>query len=350
MKKGMSVDDNMNNPLESAIGGLGGDPSVDTPIGLGKAKYHGHEEEDRAAVRERVTSAIASSQTSLTANPIRGGYIEIDPTELGERGEFYPSGWKFYVKPASVDDIKNWSSIDEERIDQVNDVFNEIIRSCVKTVDGYGVTMGWNKINSWDRFWFLLKVREYTFDKGEKELKYTEECPECGEPVIYTLTSSSLSFDLPDRDVIDRHWNRESREWIIDPKEYDVNGPTLHFYAPTIEKDQVIFNWLLKRQNEGKKINETFVKFLPWLLKRVSKDENVNEKFITEAEGTYKMWNKDMFALVDDIIRNIQITPGDKLKTLCEHCEEEVASPIRFPDGVRGLFAVSSGHKKFGSK
>lgn len=329
--------------MERQIGDMGGSVQEE---GLGKARYRGTaaEKARKDDARERVDEAIAA------AGPIRGGYIELDAGEMGERAEFYPSGWKFYIKPATVDDIKNWSSIDEERIDQINDVFNEIIKSCVKVADENGVTVGWNKINSWDRFWFLLKIREYTFDKGEKEIRYEETCPECDQPVEYSLTAASLLFDLPDRAVIDRHWDRERREWMVNPKDYDVNGPVIHFYAPTLEKDAAIFQWLMKRQQEGKKINETFVKFLPWMLAKVSRDEKVTERFILECEGTYKMWNTDMFSLADEVLRNIQIVPAERLRTICPHCGEEVSDPIRFPNGIRGLFTVSGGHKKFGSK
>lgn len=346
--------DDMNKVLESQIGGIGGDECkyVDTsnePKSLGKAKYHGADAEKsiKEEARKRVEEAIDNARLST---PIRGGYIEMNVDELGDRAVFYPEGWKFYIKPATVDDIKNWSSIDEERIDQVNDVFNEIIRSCVKIVDRDGVTVGWNKLNSWDRFWFLLKVREYTFDKGEKAITYSETCPECDAAVTYELKASSLLYDLPDKDIIEKHWDREDRVWIINPKDYDVNGPIIKFYVPTLEKDAAIFTWLLKRQQEGKKINETFVKFLPWLLQKVSRDEKVTEKFIGDCEGVYKTWSADMFSLVDDIIRNIQIIPADRLKTICEHCGEEVSDPIKFPNGIRGLFTVSGGHKKFGSK
>lgn len=131
--------DDMNKILESQIGGIGEDeprfePELrDEPKSLGKAKYHGAAEKDtKEEARKRVEEAIDSAR--LNATPIRGGYIEMNIDELGDRAVFYPEGWKFYIKPATVDDIKNWSSIDEERIDQVNDVFNEIIRSCANIV------------------------------------------------------------------------------------------------------------------------------------------------------------------------------------------------------------------------
>lgn len=323
--------------LEEQIGDLGGKQEI--PKDLGHAKYFGNHQEE--------TPTKSGNVVDL---PIRGGYIELDRSEMGDRSAFYPADWKFMIKPASVDDIKNWSSIDEERVDQVNEVFNEVIKSCMKITTGSGETISWNKINSWDRFWVLLKIREYTFEKGEKKIAYDDECTSCGEKVRYELTAGSLDFRVPDQDIIDRYWDGERREWAVNPKEYDVTGPVIHFYPPTIEKDNVVFKWLYTRSQDGKKINEAFARFLPWMLQRVSKDDKVNERFIADCEATYKGWGMDMFGLCNEILETIMIVPAEKLNSICPHCGEEVQSQIQFPDGIRGLFSVSGGRKKFGQK
>ena len=53
---------------------------------------------------------------------------------------------------------------------------------------------------------------------------------------------------------------------------------------------------------------------------------------------------------MNDVINNITVMPSNKLITKCPVCGEEVTSEIRFPNGIRDLFAISSGHKKFGKK
>lgn len=328
--------------LEEQIGDLGSAEPVNTKTDLGHAKYFGN-------THDRGDDTLSGDDKSKET-PIRGGYIEVSKDEMGDRALFYPSGWKFMIKPATVDDVKNWSSIDEERIEQVNEVFNEVLKSSLKITAENGETVSWNKINSWDRFWFLLKIREYTFDKGERKIAYDDECPHCGEKVGFELKASNLRFTVPDRDIIARYWDSERREWTINPKEYDVAGPVLHFYPPTIEKDNVVFKWLYSRAQDGKKLNESFSRFLPWLLNRVSKDDKVNEKFIVDCEATYKGWGLELFGLCDEILSTIQVAPDEKLLAICSHCGEEVESQIQFPNGIRSLFAVSGGRKKFGQK
>ena len=59
-----------------------------------------------------------------------------------------------------------------------DDVFNEVLKSCIAIVTPQG-PKPWGNIASWDRFFWLLLIREYTFIHGENKLNYTEDCPEC---------------------------------------------------------------------------------------------------------------------------------------------------------------------------
>lgn len=335
--------------LEEQIGGLGDveQPIPSSPSGktLGKAKYYGNEERVKES-REEVNARIES-----VTNKYKSGYIKMDMEEFGPRAQFYPEDWEFYIKPASVEDIKNWSSIDEERPDQVQEVLNEIIKSCVKIIKkDSNAVVSWGKINSWDRFFLILKVREYTFSKGEQRIAYTEPCESCDNEIEFELSSNSLVFDLPDQDIVNRHWDPVNRIWSIDPSDYDVEGSQINLYIPTLEKENVIFNWALDEARNNKKLQETFIKFLPWLVKDVARNDRYNEKAIKDAEKVYRGWDMDMFDLMDEVLRNITITPSEQLKTICSHCGEEVSADVKFPNGIRGLFSVQSRRKKFGQK
>ena len=58
----------------------------------------------------------------------------------------------------------------------------------------------------------------------------------------------------------------------------------------------------------------------------------------------------DQFEFMDDVIKNIIVTPKTKLISTCPSCGEEVTSEIRFPNGVSGLFHIPSKRRKFGKK
>lgn len=341
--------------LENEIGSLGGNQDNLDIQGLGKMKHvPGQQEalsEEEKASFDAFNSATRKESKIYDDNTfdISGGWIPIDRASMGERSRFYPTDWEFRIKPATVDAIKNWSSIDEENIAVVNNVMNEIMKSCVSISTPTG-KLGWDKINSWDRFWFILKVREYTFAKGEQALEFDEECDNCGENLHFVLRADDLYYELPDEEVIEKHLNPETREWVVDPNEYDLPGRTIHLFIPTLQKDNAILQWLYAQSELGKTIEETFIKFLPFMLEKAPKDPTLLDKLIKDCYREYKSWSQEMFLFMDEIRRNIIINPSEKLTMKCPNCGEEVRSTVKFPNGIKYLFAVQGKHRKFGSK
>lgn len=340
------------NGFEEQIGNLGGADEETSlvghkiPIPGSKHDLSDHEQDDLNAFINRSQKAIKGTAAGKDTNLFSetspaAGWIPIDRSELGIRSKFYPEDWQFYIRPATVEAIKNWSSIDEERIDVVNTVFNDIIRTCVKISSASG-NIPWNRMNSWDRFWFILKVREYTFKEGESKVEFKDNCPECDEELTYTLKPNSLFYEFPDNDIVDKYWDPGDRCWYINPKDYGVNRDIVKLYVPTLEKDQAILDWAISKSRSKGKIDNVFLRFLPWMLSKAPKDEEVLNKFIKECEMEYKGWDEDMFEFMDEVVLNITVNPSEKLKQVCPHCGEEVVSNVRFPNGVKVLFKRES--------
>lgn len=277
------------------------------------------------------------------------GWIMVDKSVLKDRAVFYPEDWQFKVRPATVEAIRNWSAIDDQNPNAIDDVFNEILKTCLAIQTAKGPIPCTN-IRSWDRFFFLNLIREYTFVQGEHKMEYEDECPNCENPVKFTLHSSNLMYDMPDPEVM-KYFDQETQTWNIDPEEFDVNWPeTITLYPPTIEKDWNIKQWLISRIQNKKKVDNVFIKFLLWMAPKISKDETIAARQIKEYEMKYKSWDTEMFSFMNDVLNNISVTPLTKLESKCPVCGEEVTSDIQFPNGIRELFAVSGGHKKFGKK
>lgn len=281
---------------------------------------------------------------------LREGWIPVNRELMGLRSYFYPEDWEFRIRPATVEAIRNWSNIDETNYLAVNDVLNEILKACFSIITPQG-QIPWSNINVWDRFYFLLLIREYSFVEGEYKLKYEEDCPECDNPVPFELRSNALLYDYPDEDII-KYYDVEKRCWMIDPEEYDVDHKPINLYLPTLEKDTNIKNYLVTRQqeNSNKKIDQTFLRFLLWLAPKISKDYDIAKKQIKSYEIEFKSWDIEMFTFMDEVIKNITVTSKDKLVTKCPICGEEVTAPIRFPNNISDLFNVQNKHRKFGSK
>lgn len=338
--------------LEEQVNSLEGKKLKNTPGAQKELSREQDEEMQEFLSRSRSRSKITKHEDveNQSAFPrISEGWNEIDRIELGIRSQFYPDDWSFYIRPATVDAIKNWSAIDEERIDVLNTVFNDIIRSCVSIKSATG-NIPWNRINSWDRFWFILKVRELTFKQGEAKIEFSDTCSECDEEIYYNLNPKSLFYEFPDDEIVNKHWNPSERIWYIDPNDYGLDRSPIRLYIPTLEKDQAILDWGIAKARANKKLDQTFLRFLPWMLSKVPKDAQVLDKFIMDCLQVYKSWDVEMFEFMDEVIRNVTINPSEKLRQVCPHCGEEVVSNVRFPNGVRALFKTEAKHIKFGSR
>lgn len=339
--------------LEQEIGSLGGD-AQDTNPGLGKLKHkaaYGQKEDledgDRASLNAFLNKGKQLKQENTEAAEISGGWIPINRNDMGIRSMFYDPSWEFFVKPATMQAIKNWTAIDESRPDQVNKVFDEIIKQCVKIDTHSPQGAGWAQVKSWDRFWFILKVREYTFTTGESKIEFEDECTECGQNLLYTLTADALHYEFPDDNLIQDYWN--GREWVIDPTEYDVDHEPITLYTPTLGKDSMIIDWAVAKNREGGKIDENFIEFLVWMVDKPSRDLAMFDRQVQKLYREYKSWDVDMFGFMKDVIRNITINPSENLAMRCPHCGQETISGVQFPDGISKLFGGSKA-KKFGSR
>lgn len=316
-----------------------------------KLKYFQEREERKEADKQYAADhGLGRVGDNIRENAeFREGWMEVDRKLLGERSQFYPEDWQFRIKPATVEAIRNWSTIDEENPLSVDNVFNEIMKSCFSIVGSNGTPIPWGNANSWDRFFFVLLIREYTFKTGENKISINEECPECSNNVEFTLNSQSLMYEMPDPEVMPKY-NPEDRTWFIDPREYEVDAEPITLYLPTLEKENNIKNWVTARLREDKKVDSVFVRFLPWLAQKISKDDTIAKKQIREIEVRFNSWDTDMFSFMDEVLRNITITPLRKLVEICPICGEEVTTNIQFQDGIRSLFNVAGKHRKFGKK
>ena len=343
----------INETLANEIGDIGGD-EVATLGKLTHKQAYGQKEDlnddEEASLNAFLSKGkqIREQKEAEDAIAISGGWIPIDRASMGVRSMFYPKDWEFYIKPATMNAIKNWTAIDENRPDQVNKVFDEIIKQCVKIDTHSPVGAGWAQVRSWDRFWFILKVREYTFTTGESKIEFTDECTECGQEMQYTLTADALHYEFPDENLVNDYWN--GTEWVIDPREYDVNHDPIKLYTPTLGKDSMIIDWAVAKQREGgKQIDEKFIEMLVWMLDKPTRDLQMLDRQIDKLYKEYKSWDVDMFGFMRDVVRNITINPSENLSMRCPHCGQETISGVQFPNGINTLFGTSKA-KKFGSR
>ena len=97
------------------------------------------------------------------------GYIEFDTANLPSGGNFYRSDMKIHIRPARVGEIRDFSTMDEQNIKDVDDKLNNMLMMCIKINFGKGAG-SYKDLMEEDRIYLLLALRELTFKDGESQL------------------------------------------------------------------------------------------------------------------------------------------------------------------------------------
>ena len=223
-----------------------------------RSSFISDEEKEQDAVKAEQRHLSRTGDNIFVNAELREGWIPVDREQMGLRSYFYPQEWEFRIRPATVEAIRNWSNMDDSNVLVMDTVLNEVLKACLSIITPQG-QIPWSNVNSWDRLYFLLLIREYTFINGESKLNYSDDCPECDNPVEFELTSNSLLYDYPDEDII-KYYDIEQRCWMIDPEEFDVHEQPIKLYLPTLDKDEAIKTWYVDRlQNQpNKKTEQSF--------------------------------------------------------------------------------------------
>ena len=89
---------------------------------------------------------------------------------LPSLGRFYPDNTRISIRAARVDEIREFSAIDETDIKDVTDKLTYMVSQCVKVYYG-NVPGSYRDLLAADRIVLVLKIRELTFLDGMTSIK-----------------------------------------------------------------------------------------------------------------------------------------------------------------------------------
>ena len=101
------------------------------------------------------------------------GWLKIDVKTLPTQGLFYPDGMEISIRAARGEEIKHWSTMNDQDINQlsrVDDILNYMIEKCCNVKNPNYPGNCWKDLKNVDRFYILLAIKEFTFIDGENEL------------------------------------------------------------------------------------------------------------------------------------------------------------------------------------
>ena len=253
---------------------------------------------------------------------------------LPSLGRFYPDDTRISIRAARVDEIREFSAIDENDIKDVTDKLTYMVSQCVKVYYG-NVPGSYRDLLSADRIVLILKIREITFLDGMSSIKLPVPANACETTGCKTqdsviFNSSKLNFTAPATEL-EKYYDDVNKCYNIRTKSFGV----ITLYPPTIGTTTIISNWAVEQAKEEKKIDIALTEMLQHL---VGNWRKLNNNSIFNFLGELSSWPTEKFTLVYRLIEKLTIGIEFELKDRCETCGGEITVPITFPDGYKSLF------------
>ena len=243
---------------------------------------------------------------------------------------------EIHIRAARVGEIREFSTLNEDDIMDVDEKLNSILVNCTKIM--YGNQRGsYRDILEEDRIYVILSIRELTFKNGENKLMMPvgkKSCPSgtCKSQESMELKTNNLQFNDQD-ELLEKYYDHQNKCYTIPTK----NHGEITLAPPTIGVMRAVTGWIRKREEEGKSWDKSSLAILPYV-QREWRGFNDNEVFsaITNFQG----WNAGKYSLVYRLVEKAKIGVKPEFTYPCQSCGAEVAVPLSFPGGIKALFIV----------
>ena len=253
---------------------------------------------------------------------------------LPSLGRFYPENTQISIRAARVDEIREFSAIDENDIKDVTDKLTYMVSQCVRVYYG-NVPGSYRDLLSADRIVLILKIREITFLDGMSSIKLpvpANACETVGcktqESVIFNSTKLNFTTPAPE---LEKYYDSVDKCYNVRTKSFG----TITLFPPSIGVTSIITNWIVEQAKEEKRFDAALTEILQYL---VGDWRRLNGRAIFNLLGELSTWSTEKFTLVYRLIEKINIGIEFELKEKCETCGGEITVPITFPDGYKSLF------------
>ena len=261
-------------------------------------------------------------------------YHNIPVDCLPSLGRFYPDNIRISIRAARVDEIREFSAIDERDIKDVTDKLTYMVSQCVKVYYG-NVPGSYRDLLSADRIVLILKIREITFLDGMSSIKLpvpANACETVGckpqETIVFNSTKLNFTTAAPE---IEKYYDNDNKCYNVRTKSFGV----ITLFPPTIGVTSVVTNWIVEQAKSEKKVDAALTEILQYL---VGNWRKLNNNSIFNILGELATWPTEKFTLVYRLIEKMNIGIEFELKDRCESCGGEITVPITFPDGYKSLF------------
>ncbi len=265
------------------------------------------------------------------------GWKNYDVSYLPSKGMFYNDGMQITIKPATVQEIRHFSTVEDDDLLDVDEKLNFILDKCCRVRNGQ-MASTYKDLVELDRFALVFAIREITFKEGENKLQMTLNCDQCGNSDnMYVSKETFQLFQLDEN--IEHLYDSNKRCLVITGED----GEEINLYVPTLGVTQFIKNHIKTKSQTKQYFDKSFLKLAPFLF---GNWRVLNEKTYNTANDKTFGWNIDKMSRVILAIDYLQNGVTPEIKHDCSVCGAEVEAPITFQGGIKALFLLSNVFKK----
>lgn len=282
------------------------------------------------------------SQVQENVNPLDLGWKNLPVNMLPSMGLFYPEGTRIAIRPAEVKEIRQFSTIDEDDMLDIDSKLNFVLDACckIKFSENSRELVSYKDLKQEDRFFVIMAIRDLTFVKGENRIiiKANKGCNTkgcTGMDGIELRTGVLSNYDISE-DLI-KYYSSTERCFIFPIRRI---GKTIKMSPPSIGVTRAISDFIKESVRKGDIVDDSFIKIAPFYFNDWTKLDyfKIKEAMVTSND----QWTKEEFSAYFELSERIKIGTNLRLRVKCDACGDgEVTAPIYFPSGFRSLFVIS---------
>ena len=257
------------------------------------------------------------------------GWQQLDIKSLPSQGLFYPEGTKVFVRAATGGEIKHWSTMNVEKIEEVDEHINYVIEKCCKISIPDSDYMGgnWKDLNDIDRLYILLAIRDFTFPAGNNELMFN-----ISENEQIPILKDSIDFiNFPEE--LMKYYDEDDRCFKLKFK----SGKVINLYITTLGVGNWIKNYISQKQQTREQVDQDFLMYAPLLIKSYRKfSVRAYENMIEESCS----WGINEWSALSHF-RDIIMSQTEPMIKYIDSAGVERQAPLTFRGGIKSIFTIS---------
>lgn len=256
------------------------------------------------------------------------GYHGIKVVNLPSGGMFYPEDIKINIRSAKVSEIRQFSSIDEQNVFDVDDKLNYILENCTQVTSSKR-RLSYKDLCEEDRFYIILSIRDLTFPEPESKLT-VEHVDKKGNKHQVDINKDYFTyFKIPE--TLDKYYDATRKSFMIETKSFG----TIEMRPPTIGVMQKMTAYIQERQEKKEKIDQSVLQVMPYM---VMDWRGLDEKDIFKFEIEMNGWTNKKFSLIYKLAEQMKVGIKPDMRVQIADGWEDV--PIGFRDGIKSIFIV----------